>query len=421
VAVDAPLQDHRGGGTGIPANISVMRTALATTALGVLLAVALPPAGAAPSRAPLQGVGEGLKLIANLDTGSGTDMEFATIKGREYGFVASRSTSEGAPGGLNVVNVDNPAKPKLAAKLACNLNQGDIQISHDTKTVIMAADSAGGPDSCLMLGKLGFMTIDISNPLKPKPLGVAEIARGSHNTTAHPKKPYVYNSDSDQAAVGEIQIWSIKNPAKPKLVNTITNPTHSPHDLSFNKDGSMMVTAARTAIHLYDTSDPENPVLLGATGCPGCYLAHDAKFTPDSAWVIAGDEASGGGAYPCPGGALYFYEIVGGRALALRGVYEPGQLLFAQEQGSLGSCTSHVFDISDDGTKLAISWYTAGTHYLDISNMTGVTVGEQGVGVTELGWFIPEGGDSWSSKFHKGPYIYSNDIARGFDVYKIAR
>lgn len=39
--------------------------------------------------------------------------------------------------------------------------------------------------------------------------------------------------------------------------------------------------------------------------------------------------------------------------------------------------------------------------------------------VKELGWFIPEGEDPWSSKFHKGPYIYSNDILRGFDVYKI--
>lgn len=374
---------------------------------------------AGSQRAPLKGVGEGLKLIANLPTGSGTDMEFATIKGREYGFVASRTVADGIPGGLNVVNVDNPAKPKLAAKLPCNLNQGDIQLSYDLKTLIMAADAAGGPDSCLMLGKLGFMTIDITDPLKPKPLGVAEIPRGSHNVTAHPKAPYVYNSDSDQAGVGQIQIWSIKNPSKPELVNTVTNPTHSPHDVSFNKDGSLMITAARTAIHLYDTSDPENPQLLSAMACPGCYLAHDAKFTPDSKWVIAGDEAAGGGAYPCPGGALYFYEVVQGRALVLQGAYEPGELVMAQGQSAPNSCTSHVFDISDDGKTLAISWYTAGTRYLDITNKTGLTVGPNGNGVKELGWFIPEGGDSWSSKFHKGPYIYSNDINRGFDVYKI--
>jgi len=397
------------------------RRCLALSLTALIATSILANASARPAGAPLKGEGKGLKLVANLPTGSGTDMEFATIKGHEYGFVTSRTVgTDGPPGGLNVVNVDNPAKPKLVAKLPCNLNQGDVQISHDQKTVIMAADSAGGPDSCLMVGKSGFMTIDISNPLKPKPIGMAEITRGSHNVTAHPKAPVVYNSDSDQANRGEIHVWSIKNPAKPELVTSVINPTHSPHDVAFNKDGSMMVTAARTAVHLYDTTDPANPVLLGATACPGCYLAHDAKFTPDSKWVIAGDEAAGGAAYPCPGGALYFFEIVQGRGLVLRGLYEPGEVVFATEgQGGPAACTSHVFDISDDGTKLAISWYTAGTRYLDISNMTGSTFGENGNGVKELGWFIPEAGDSWSSKFHKGPYIYSNDINRGFDVYKI--
>jgi hypothetical protein len=370
-------------------------TTAAVTAVAALLALSV-QAGARPSSAPLEGEGKGLKLVANLDTGSGTDMEFTTIKGHEYGFVASRTVADGVTGGLNVVNVDNPEKPKLVAKLPCNLNQGDIQISHDNKTVIMAADAAGGPDACLMVGQAGFMTIDVSNPLKPKAIGTAMIPRGSHNTTAHPTKPYVYNSDSDGGASrGEVQIWSIKNPAKPELVTTLQNLPHSPHDLSFNKDGTRMITAARTAVHYYDTTDPENPTLISATPCPGCQLAHDAKITPDGKWAIIG------------------------------GIYEPNEVVFASEgQTAPGSCTSHVFDISPDSKKLAISWYSAGTRYLDISNPAGATFGENtspAGGVTELGWFVPAGADSWSSKFHKGPYIYSNDIVRGFDVYKIEK
>lgn len=397
-------------------------TAILRTVLSVALVVALTASivSAAPPGAPLKGEGEGLKIVANLDTGSGTDMEMATIKGREYAFVASRSVNSDGKGGLNVVDITTPERPKLITKLPCNLNQGDIQLSHDNKTVIMAADSAAGPDGCLMVGKLGFMTIDISNPKKPKPVGVAEIQRGSHNTTAHPTKPYVYNSNSDQAGGPEIQIWSIKDPAKPKLVNTFPSIPHAPHDIAFNKNGSMAVTAARTHVDIFDTSDPEKPVLKATTVCPGCYLAHDAKFSPDGKYIIVGDEAAGGGAYPCPGGALYFYQLVNGFVPVLQGVYEPGEVILARDdQGGPASCTSHVFDISPDGTKLAISWYTAGTRYLDISNKQGVTFGEQGMGVKELGWFMPDGGDSWSSKFHKGPYIYSNDILRGFDVFKI--
>ena len=380
-------------------------TIAAVTALSALLVLSVQAGARTRSSAPLEGEGKGLKLVANLNTGSGTDMEFTTIKGHEYGFVASRTTADGPTGGVNVINVDNPEKPKLVAKLACNLNQGDIQISHDNKTVIQAADAAGGPDACLMVGRAGFMTIDVSNPLKPKAIGVAEIPRGSHNTTAHPTKPYVYNSDSDGGASrGEIQIWSIENPAKPVLVKTIPNPTHSPHDLSFNKDGTRMITAARTLVHYYDTSDPENPVLISAVACPGCQLAHDAKITPDGKWAIIGDEANGGGTYACPGGALYFFEIQNDQLLVLRGIYEPNEVVFASEgQTAPGSCTSHVFDISPDSKKLAISWYSAGTRYLDISNPAGATFGENtspAGGVTELGWFIPAGASSWSSKFH---------------------
>ena len=395
----------------------------AVAAIIALSLVAGPAAAARQKSAPLKGEGEGLKIVANISYAGGTDMEFLTIKGRDYAFAAAAPGVGGAEsGGLRVIDITNPMKPKVAALLPCGLYQGDVQISHDGRTLILGADNAGGPESCLMVGLTGFMTIDISNPLKPKPIGVAQIPRGSHNVTAHPTKPYIYNSDSDQAQRGNIEIWSIKNPAKPEKITDFPVYTHSPHDISFNADGTKAVTAARTAVHILDTTDPEAPALIGAAACPGCYLAHDAKFTPDGTHIIVGDEANGGGAYPCPGGALYFYELQNGAIPVLKGSFHPGDKVFAHDgQSALASCTSHVFDISDDGSKLAISWYSAGTHYLDISSMTGVTMGDQraGEGVTELGWFEPTGGVTWSSKFHKGPYIYSNDEFRGFDVFKI--
>lgn len=380
-------------------------------------------AKAGPRSAPLEGEGEGLKLVANLEWPGGTDMELATIRGRDYAFAYSRATiAEG--GGLHVIDVTKPDEPEEVARLKCVVSQGDIQISHDQKTVMIAADVAAGPEGCMMVGKLGFLTVDISNPKKPKAVGVAEIPRGSHNITAHPTEPYVYNSDSDLAntGLGEIQIWSIKNPKKPELVNTVKIGVHSPHDISFNEEGSLAITASAALIHLLDTSDPENPKILSVSHCPSCSAIHDAKFTLDSAHAIVGDEAGFGTSFPCPGGALHFYNVVNRTALVYTGAYEPEELVIApSNQSGLGSCTSHVFDISPDGTKIAISWYTAGTRYLDISSMTGITVGSTSTpnSVRELAWFIPVGSSSWSSKFHKGPWIYSNDVNRGFDVYKI--
>lgn len=386
---------------------------------GVLAASLISPAGA---RAPVEGEGEGMKPVANISWKSGTDMEIATIKGREIAFAMSRGPIADG-GGLHVIDVTTPEKPKELAWLKCSLNQGDVQLSHDLKTVVIAADGAGGPESCLMLGKLGFMTVDVSNPAKPKPIGVAEISRGSHNITTHPRKPYVYNSHSDLAGGPEIQIWSIKNPAKPELVNTIPSVPHAPHDIAFNKDGSMAVTAAISHWDIFDTKDPENPKLLWESQCPGCSITHDAKFTPDGKGILVGDEGGGGGTYPCPGGALYFYQLHGTESQpvpVLTGVYEPDEFIGSPGPAPSGGCTSHVFEISDDATKLAIGWYTAGVRLLDIADLVGVAVGPHSAGnVRQIAYFVPKGGNTWSAKLHKGPYVFTNDINLGFIAYKV--
>ena len=359
-----------------------------------------------------KGTGEGLTYVKNIKYEFGTDMELTTINGRDYAFAGSAApVAQG--GGLHVIDITDPANSHEVAWLKCSVYQADIQISFDKKTVIMASDDAGGPDSCLMAGKLGFLTIDITDPTAPKAIGMADIPLGSHNVTAHPTKPYVYNSDSELTGPGEIQIWSIENPAEPKLVNSVLSAPHSPHDISFNKDGTMAVTAAVSHFDIFNTTDPENPVLVFTDQCPGCSITHDAKFTPDGGHIFIGDEAGGGAPYPCPGGALYAYEVTGTPVApvpVLVGTFEP--VVVASAQGGVGACTSHVFDISNDGKTIVISWYTAGTRLLDVSDPSMIT---------EIAWFIPEAGDSWSSKFHPRDegWVFSNDINHGFDVYKI--
>ncbi len=405
---------------------------LATAIVGCMAMVLSGPAGARQKQKPnpLKGEGFGMKIVANVPYEGGTDMEFITQKGRDYALTGSAPGVGGAKaGGFRVIDITDPEKPFLAALLACSLYQGDIQISHDQKTAIMGADSAGGPDGCLAVGKLGFLTIDITDVLKPKAIGFAEISTGSHNITAHPKKPYVYNSNSNLAPSptgSSIEIWSIKNPAKPKLVNTVLSLPHAPHDISFSPKGDLAVTAAISHVDIYNTSDPENPTLAYTTQCPGCSITHDAKFTPDMTHVIVGDEGGGGGGYPCPGGALYFYQLQTSPTplMVLTGVYEPQELIFARDgQTGPAACTSHVFSIAPDSKHMAISWYSAGTRYLDISSMTGATFGQNQAppgGVKEVAWFMPDGGVTWSSKIYKNEkYVYSNDEHRGFDVFKV--
>ena len=405
-------------------NKRIKRSFVGILAIGALFAASL--GTPAVANRPEPGEGEGLKFIKNIELGTctsgyrGTDHEVRKIGGKWYAFANSFCPlAEG--GGIYVIDVTNPANAKVAAKIPCVASQGDIQTSHDMKTLMVGLSSPGGPESCLALGKVGFLTIDITNPVKPEVIGFGETDT-SHNITAHPKKPYVYNSNSKLSAPGQIQIHSIKNPAKPELVNTIPSLPHPTHDISFSKDGKFAVTAAISHWDIFDTTDPENPSLIWTGQCPGCSITHDAKFTPDGNSILIGDEGGGGASYPCPGGAWYFYDFSSHTAPVLTGVYEPAEFVIARNHTAPGGCTSHVFDISDDSTKVAISWYTVGTRYLDISSAIGATVGPNRTptGITECGWYIADDADSWSSKFGPGDrWIFSNDIVRGFDIFKI--
>ena len=56
----------------------------------------------------LKGEGRNMKIIANVPYASGSDMEFATIKGRDYAFAGSfASVKDG--GGLHVIDITDPA------------------------------------------------------------------------------------------------------------------------------------------------------------------------------------------------------------------------------------------------------------------------------------------------------------------------
>jgi hypothetical protein len=371
--------------------------------------------------------GTGLELVATVPYPGGTHIVTATIKGRDYVLAASAATS--GPSDLRVIDVTTPEKPRVVASLPCSDYQGHLQLSYDKKTLILGVDRPAAGSPCMPAGEQGFVTIDIRNPRRPKPLGYASIPGGSHSTAAHPRKPLVYNapegSPAPERRPPDMEVWSIANPRKPKLVNTIEMPrTHSPHDISFNKNGTMAATANISSFHLLDTRDPAKPVVVFSDQCPGCQHAHEARFTPDGKTLVVNDEAIPS-PYPCPGGALYFYDLTGSpesMTASLTGTYSVGDA-GVTSSGEPGFCTPHVFDISKDGTRIAASWHAAGVRYLDITHRSGATVGADSPtgseGVRELGSYTSEGGDNFTAKFLRGPYIYSVDIPTGLQIFKI--
>src|SRR5688500_13831477 len=52
----------------------------------------------------------------------GTDVEFATINGRDYAFGGTYKS------GLQIIDITDPTAPAIAGVYDCSLSQGDVQI-----------------------------------------------------------------------------------------------------------------------------------------------------------------------------------------------------------------------------------------------------------------------------------------------------
>lgn len=363
--------------------------------------------------------GTGVEPVATIDYENGTHLALATTRARDYAFASSM----GPHGAVRVIDVTDPTEPRVVAKIPCHANQGHLQISHDNKTLIIGEDGTHDPDACASDG-MGFYTVDISNPRKPKVLGAAEVARGAHTTTAHPTKPIVYVSYGDVVATetAAFEVWSIENPSKPELLSVVpVVGYHGPHDITFTSNGKRAVAASMSVLQVFDTRDPANPTEIARTQCPGCTHNHEAHFTSDETHVVVSDETPGGPA--CPLGALYFYrwDAAAPPYMTLVGEWQPREVLTpASEPTRATMCTSHTFGISPDGTKVAASWQTAGLRVVDMSNPMGIGVGDQGIGPREIAWYQPGNGDAFSAKFDRsGRFIFVNDYHRGFDVFRL--
>jgi hypothetical protein len=85
-----------------------------------------------------------------------------------------------------------------------------------------------------------------------------------------------------------------------------------------------------------------------------------------------------------------------------------------------------VFDIHEREQVMTLAWYNGGVRVLDLSGLTGITIGGtqvSGEGVKEIGSARFPGSDTWSAKTPRIQpngdfYLYGNDIARGLDVWK---
>ena len=426
--------------------------------LSFSLAAIVPPAVADVDDAERKS--PNLSMVARIPGIGGTDIELFTRSLTTYKdatgamitsttpvdrhFAAVGGTAGGK--GARFVDVTNPEAPYVVSEMGtnCSVGQGDVQVRADGMLVAIAKAGSG---TCKTVdGKSltdGSALVDIADIYAPKVVGLVQQSGGSHNNTIHPSGNYLYISPSTAMPGGPqnstIPIWDISNPAAPVFVKNFTTTGNGPHDVRFSRDGKRAYTAGVSTYNILNTEDPKNPVLISQIIPPGGYIGHDTLVTPDKAFLILGDEAGGGAPYPCPGGAIYLYDIrdetkpllvglaeAGGGPVAARNLNDSGT-----EGLGAGGCTSHVMELNPDNKSLSLGWYALGTRtfsFASLYNADGTPKpggqiaaawGKNGVGLVETGYIVPDSSSTWAAKQYAGVpgYIFSNASGTGGGLY----
>ncbi|MFJ2260929.1 LVIVD repeat-containing protein [Streptomyces sp. NPDC087844] len=365
--------------------------------------------------------------------------------------------------GFRIFDISNPKAPKTVSQVLCPGSQNDITVSGDL--LFLSTDSSRSDNSCSSTTQPatekssweGMKVFDISDKKNPKYVAAVETACGSHTHTLVPerKNVYVYVSSYSPSATfpdcqpphDGISIIKVprKAPEKAAIVNFPvlfpgegadgggnpggpTNPgvskTTGCHDITVLPSKDLAAGACMGDGILFSIKDPENPKIIDQVQDNVNFAFwHSASFNQKADKIVFTDELGGGGAATCnetvgPNrGADGIYDIVGKgdkRELVFKSYFK-----IPRHQADTENCVAHNGSlIPVKGKDIMVqAWYQGGISVWDFTNSSKpkeIAFFERG----PLSTTTMVTGGSWSAYYYNG-YIYSNDIAKGFDVLKI--
>ncbi|MFI6937931.1 hypothetical protein ACIBI4_01550 [Streptomyces sp. NPDC050418] len=365
--------------------------------------------------------------------------------------------------GFRIYDISNPKKPKTVSQVLCPGSQNDISISGDL--LFLSTDSSRSDSSCSSTTQPatekssweGMKIFDISDKRNPEYVAAVETACGSHTHTLVPERRNVYvyvSSYSPSATFPDCQpphdgISIIKVPRKaPEQAKVIdfpvlfpgdgpdgggnpggpTNPgvskTTGCHDITVLPSEDLAAGACMGDGILFDIEDPEKPRIIDQVQDNVNFAFwHSASFNQKANKVVFTDELGGGSGATCNAaigpnrGANGIYDIVGKgdkRKLVFKSYFK-----IPRHQADTENCVAHNGSlIPVKGKDLMVqAWYQGGVSVWDFTNSSK----PKEIGYFERGPLTTDTiqiGGSWSAYYYNG-YVYSNDIAKGFDVLKI--
>ncbi|MFH8570382.1 LVIVD repeat-containing protein [Streptomyces sp. NPDC017993] len=360
--------------------------------------------------------------------------------------------------GFVIYDISRPKAPRTVSQVLCPGSQNDITVSGNL--LFLSTDSSRSDNSCSSTTQPatekssweGMKVFDISDKKNPKYVAAVETACGSHTHTLVPERRNVYlyvSSYSPSATFPDCRpphdgVSVIKVPrSAPEKAAVVdfpvlfpdggnpggsTNPgvtqTTGCHDITTFPKLKLAAGACMGDGILMDISDPAAPKVIDRVQDNVNFAFwHSATFNERGNKVVFTDELGGGGAATCneatgPNrGADGIYDIVGKgdrRELVFKSYYK-----IPRHQADTENCVAHNGSLipSKNRDIMVQAWYQGGVSIWDFTDSAHPKeIGYFERGPISTGSMVT--GGSWSAYYYNG-HIYSNDIAKGFDVLAI--
>ncbi len=236
---------------------------------------------------------------------------------------------------------------------------------------------------------------------------------------AHPELSKIVNSPRifADAQTGALNgLWKGGNHGE----NTqTTSATAGCHDITVYSALGLAAGACSGNGILLDISNPANPVRIAAVDDPNYAFWHSANFSNDGSKLLFTDEWGGGSAPRCretdpmSWGADAIYSLNKGK-LTLGSYFK-----MPAPQTETENCVAHNGSLVPvPGRDILVqSWYQGGISMFDFTDATH----PYEIGYFDRGPISDAGltlGGMWSTYWYNG-YIYSSEIARGVDVFRM--
>ena len=319
-------------------------------------------------------------------------------------------------GGLHIFDTK---KMKEVGFLHCPGTDNDVELVRPG-LVAMAFSS----NACAAGTGSGLMVVDVKNPAKPRVVS-ALTAASAHTMKPHPGGRYIYmaGGNLEGSAKRGTVIVDVADPTKPKIATTVTDVMDC-HDVSFKVTpdkrtlGFCAGAVGTGEVQIWDATDPVAPTIISRIFNPAIQYSHYAVANSDATLLAIDDEAFA--AHDCntgqsPTGRVWLYDISDPQVPIPQGSFAPprggdGTTNIGTFPGWIASwCLSHGLDWHPVKDMIAVTWFTGGFSVLDATDPTQLK---------EHAWFQADDSAAYSALWHGG-YLATNDHMRGLDVFKI--